>query len=83
VPRTRPRTTNPPIDHATRVELARSLSDHTIELPIWIAGTLPLLYGQLIARVARPRTDDVIADPAGVRLRHGQQPHRCHRRRGW
>jgi hypothetical protein len=75
VPRTPPRTTNPPIDHATRVELARSLlSDDTIELPIRIAGTLLLLYGQLITRVARLRTHDVIADPAGVRLRLGQQP---------
>jgi hypothetical protein len=75
VPRTPPRTTNPPIDHATRIQLARSLlADGDVELPIRIAGTLLLLYGQLITRVARLRTDDVIADGAGVRLRLGQQP---------
>jgi hypothetical protein len=75
VPRTPPRTTNPPIDHATRIQLARSLlADGDVELPIRIAGTLLLLYGQLITRVARLRTNDVITDSAGVRLRLGQQP---------
>jgi hypothetical protein len=75
VPRTPPRTTNPPIDHAARVEMARSLlADDTVELPIRIAGTLLLLYGQLITRIARLRTDDVIDDRTGVRLRLGDEP---------
>jgi hypothetical protein len=75
VPRTPPRTTHPPIDHATRIELARSLlSDDDIELAIRIAGTLLLLYGQLITRVARLRTGDVITDATQVRLRLGAEP---------
>lgn len=75
VPRTPPRTTNPPIDHATRIQLARSLlGDETVELPIRIAGTLLLLYGQLITRIARLRIDDVEIEPSGVRLRLGAQP---------
>jgi hypothetical protein len=75
VPRTPPRTTNPPIDHATRIELARSLlSDNTIELPIRIAGTLLLLYGQLITRVARLRSDDIEIYSTPLRLRLGAEP---------
>jgi hypothetical protein len=70
VPRTPPRTTHPPIDHAARIALARALlDDESVELPIRIAGTLLLLYGQLITRIARLRTDDVHIDPARVRLR--------------
>jgi hypothetical protein len=73
--RTPPRTTNPPIDHATRIDLARALlADGDIELPIRIAGTLLLLYGQLITRIARLRVDDVHIDATRVRLALGAEP---------
>src|ERR1035437_4785370 len=54
VPRPAPRTTNTPIDHATRLTQARGLLDNSDAEPaIRIAGTLLLLYGQLITRVHR------------------------------
>jgi hypothetical protein len=75
VPRTPARTTHPPIDHTTRIALARSLlSDGDVELPIRIAGTLLLLYGQPITRIARLHTDHVLIDATQTRLRLGAEP---------
>ena len=75
VPRPAPRTTNTPIDHATRLKQARGLLDNSDTEPaIRVAGTLLLLYGQLITRVVRLRTEDVQIDNGEVRLRLGDDP---------
>jgi hypothetical protein len=76
VPRPPPRTSNTPIDHAIRLQQARSLlNDDDIEPAIRITGTLLLLYGQLITRVVRLRTADVQIDQHNnVRLRLGEDP---------
>ena len=75
VPRPAPRTTNTPVDHDTRLSQARGLLDSTdVESEIRIAGTLLLLYGQLITRVVRLRHEDVQTDNGEVRLRLGDDP---------
>lgn len=75
VPRPLPRKTNTPIDHATRLRQARGLLDNSDAEPaIRIAGTLLLLYGQLITRVVRLRTEDVQIDDDVIRLRLGDDP---------
>ena len=75
VPRPAPRTTNTPIDHATRLKQARGLLDKSDTEPaIRIAGPLLLLYGQLITRVVRLRSEDVQIDNGQVRLRLGDDP---------
>ena len=76
VPRPRPRTSNTPIDHATRLRQARLLLyDDDVEPSIRITGTLVLLYGQLITRVVRLRTADLQIDQdSSVRLRLGDDP---------
>jgi hypothetical protein len=75
VPRPVARTTTTPIDHTARLAQARSLlnNDHA-EPSIRIAGTLLLLYGQLITRVVRLRTEDTQIDHDGVLLRLGDDP---------
>src|ERR1019366_1985500 len=76
VPRPAPRTSNTPIDHATRLRQARSLLHaYDIEPSIRITGTLLLLYGQLITRVVRLRTTDLQIDQHNnVQLRLGEDP---------
>jgi hypothetical protein len=76
VPRPAPRTSNTPIDHATRLRQARSLlHDDDIEPSIRITGTLLLLYGQLITRLVRLRTTDLQIDQHNnVQLRLGEDP---------
>jgi hypothetical protein len=75
VQRPAPRTTNTPIDHATRLKQARGLLDNSDTEPaIRIAGTLLLLYGQLITRVVRLRSEHVQIDNGEVRLRLGGEP---------
>ncbi len=76
VPRPAPRTSNTPIDHATRLRQARSLlHGDDIEPSIRITGTLLLLYGQLITRVVRLRTTDLQIDQHNnVQLRLGEDP---------
>jgi len=76
VPRPPPRTSNTPIDHATRLQQARSLlHDDDVEPSIRITGTLLLLYGQLITRVVRLRTTDLQVDQHNnAQLRLGEDP---------
>ena len=71
-----PRTSNTPIDHATRLRQARSLLDNDqIEPSTRITGTLLLLYGQLITRLVRLRTTDIQIDQDdNVHLRLGDDP---------
>jgi hypothetical protein len=70
------RTSNTPIDHATRLRQARSLlNNDDIEPTIRITGTLLLLYGQLITRVVRLRTTDLQIDQDNnTPLRLGEDP---------
>jgi hypothetical protein len=70
------RTSNTPIDHATRLQQARSLLDNDdIEPSTRITGTLLLLYGQLITRLVRLRTTDIRVDQDDkVQLRLGEDP---------
>jgi hypothetical protein len=75
VPRPVARTTLTPIDHATRLRHARSLlHNDDADQSIRIAGTLLLLYGQLITRVVRLRTEDVHIHHDDVLLRLGDDP---------
>ncbi|MFZ1996632.1 MAG: hypothetical protein WAU75_21140 [Solirubrobacteraceae bacterium] len=76
VPRPAPRTTNTPIDHTIRLRQARLLlHDEQVEASIRIAGTLLLLYGQLITRVVRLRTTDIQIDQhENVHLWLGEDP---------
>jgi hypothetical protein len=75
VPRPAPRTTNTPVDHATRLNQARGLLDNSDTEPATrISGTLLLLYGQLITRVVRLRSEEVQIDNGEVRLRLGGDP---------
>lgn len=76
VSRPAPRSTNTPVDHTTRLQQAhRLLHDNDTELSTRIAGTLLLLYGQLVTRIVRLRLDDLtIGESEEVRLRLGGDP---------
>jgi hypothetical protein len=76
ISRPAPRTSNTPIDHATRLQQARALlHDDDIEPSIRITGTLLLLYGQLITRLVQLRTTDIQIDHHNnVQLRLGADP---------
>ncbi len=75
ISRPAPRTTTTPTDHAVRLAQARQLLDNDeTELMTRIAGTLLLLYGQLITRVVRLHRDDVQIVNGQVRLRLGGDP---------
>jgi hypothetical protein len=75
VPRPVACTTTTPIDHAARLRQARSLlNDDQAEPSIRIAGTLLLLYGQLITRVVRLRREDIQIDDDDVLLGLGDDP---------
>lgn len=64
-----------PIDQATRLRQARALlHSDTVELPTRVAGSLVLLYGQPVTRIATLGTDDVDLRGTKVLLRLGEEP---------
>ncbi|ASU79174.1 hypothetical protein CDG81_13740 [Actinopolyspora erythraea] len=60
--------------HHRLVRVRRLATDHTIPLRERVAGLLVLLYAQLISRIARMTTHDVITHHDDVLLNLGESP---------
>jgi hypothetical protein len=73
IPKKRPRTTLAPITEDEHwQQLRRCLHDNTLPTPVRAAGTLVLLYGLPVSRVATLRHDDIHTDTnQRVWLRYG------------
>ncbi len=72
VPTTRSRTGPSGSDEQRWAQVRRLLHDDTLELTDRVAGTLLLLYGQQLSRIAAMTTDQIITQADKVFLRFGR-----------